>query len=380
MLGAVNPEASQEDTALTSSVRETIVTMGPDALTPLIAEWRRVQTELADKFSVAPNDRVRAGFVSFTRDYSHPSAIVSAGELTRRAGLLKLDLPENAQAMKVLVSRDTMELIAARRNTLRATADLLRAHDVPQLDFSQLIFNGDFSGAHLKSANLSHADLGGADLSRADLTGANLSKSNLNIAKMAGATLVNANFNELDTGDGADLSGTNLRGATFVRARALRIRLQNADLTNADLTEAAMTEANMSGADLAGARLTRTVLTGADLSNVRNVGAIADIQYANLRSARGLSNADKATTTTRGAQWNETVAIGLDASPSADRFPGPFQQQIRYDERWRALVWTGGKMSPQHYDELRGLSNDVAYMNAVLALRYQTFYASLDTP
>ena len=153
-----------------------------------------------------------------------------------------------------------------------------------------ILTDSNFTGAQLERAVLIGADLTRVDFSRAALDGADLSHATLRRTTLSNVSLLNAglsraNFFEADLFD-ASLVGANLAGAFLCAADLSGANLVGAALTEADFSLRARPPASRldvvgdsrvldlrdeSGADLSLTRLIEADLSGADLSQARNL-------------------------------------------------------------------------------------------------------------
>jgi uncharacterized protein YjbI with pentapeptide repeats len=123
------------------------------------------------------------------------------------------------------------------------------------------------SDADLRDVEQSFTDLWRADLSFTDLSGANL-KGDLSRADLSGADLSDANLHD------ALLIGADLGGADLIEADLRGANLSGADLSRADLSGADLSKANLSKADL-------SLIVGGNLK--------ADLRFADLSGAVGVT-------------------------------------------------------------------------------------------
>lgn len=116
--------------------------------------------------------------------------------------------------------------------------------------------------------------LDGADFTQADLTGANLRGTSLEGALLDGASLKDADLSECRL-QGSTLVGADARGSLFVKtllagAQASQLNAMNAILQRADLSGFRAAEANFYGADLSRVVFDdQTLLPGANLDRAR---------------------------------------------------------------------------------------------------------------
>jgi hypothetical protein len=97
------------------------------------------------------------------------------------------------------------------------------------------------------------------------------------------------------------------------------------------------------------------------------------IRQTNLKDVKGISSQDLEHAKSMGAEFGNRVAVALGKLPSDLHFPPRFKGRIDYDRAAKPLIWDG-VMSRAEYTELRNLSGDVSYGNAILNLFGQAFW------
>ena len=377
VLGAVDQVPPREDTAFTAIVMEMLLGAGPDAVSPLVAEWRRIRGELRSRFGSFPK-KERDDLMRFLYRELSPTEPIGAESLTRRAIKWGVVSANDTGILKELEKNETVELVSARRNIMRVLAGLLRAHRIEKLDLSGLTIRGDFHAAKLPQANLSDSDLDSVDLTGSDLSAADLSRTRLNNTILSDANLSDAKLTEIGIADGADFSRANLRGADLSRSRAIQARFEASSLRLADLTEAVLNKSNFSGADFTGTRLSYALMRETKLADLRGFEQIADMYFTNMRGSSGLSTAQVQEAKARGAVWDDTVGIALKHLPAEVIFPRALADRIRYRADKATLIWSGGRMERDAYQTLRDLGqSDATYGNTIFWLNRLSLY--LDT-
>ena len=178
-------------------------------------------------------------------------------------------------------------------------------------DIEKLAPGADLRGAQLRGAKLAGRDLRGIDLRNASLQGADLEGANLEGAKLDGARLDRCRLVR------ARLHGSSLKDAVLDDVRATEVVLSSADATSsrwvgadlrggvfdnailreADLSAARLSQVNFSNADLSFAVLEQTDLVGAKLAE-------ATVEGLEAEGALGLSGAEMAALESRGARVN----------------------------------------------------------------------------
>lgn len=125
--------------------------------------------------------------------------------------------------------------------------NLLRQHNIRQLQQTKKCFNCNLSQVNLAGADLTGVNLRSANLQEADLRGANLAGAMLEWADLRGANLA-----------GANLAGANLGNASLHETNFHSSNLQKSNLRGTDLRDANLSHANLVQASIE--RMSRTAI------------------------------------------------------------------------------------------------------------------------
>lgn len=396
-LGSVNPVTGREDFQFTNAVKDSLKQIGPASVTPLLRDVRRIQSEVKNAFPRNVWSDSLDGllqkilFTPLVARASSPDEVANAFPNFIKE---KLSEQELSALANLLFGPDFRTQIIANKNAVEVIAYSLKESEFDALDLTGMYLSGDFSRANLTGANLaggylagadlsasrlSRADLAGANftdanLSRADLRGADFRRADLNIAKLSGSILADADLSDV-TADGADMSETDLRGANLTDGRLLRVNFSRSNMQGAVLTGAKLNGSDFSGADLDGAMMRRAILAEADLSKAGGVQGIDDFTFALLGRSIGLSQEDRDHARSRGAEFGDRVAVELDRMPSGIDLPAGFKDRLSHDADANLLIWTGEAMTWDEANQLRELTDDVMFNNAVMSLKYETYWA-----
>jgi len=395
-LGAIDQTTLREQAEFTNVVKDALRQIGKEAVSPLVRELKRIQMEIASNYpqKLWSNSKARISKAFLNLDSFHLSHEDLKQNLRSELESVQPHLaePEIDSTLNKLFQVKALELRVANKNAQETIADLLRSLEIEKLNLADLYITGNFSGACLRGANLAGADMEraeliGTELQRANLSEANLTTVNLSGARLDGVDLSGANLNITDLSDaslvaanlsdtmadGADLSGANLSKAKLAHARLPGVRFSKCNLAGADLTGGILNRADFSDADLTDATLGLAILKEANLSFIKGFRTVKDLRMTNIKDVKGLSNQDLEYAKSMGAEFANRVAVALNALPSDVHFPGHFEGRIDYDRAAKLLIWDGG-MSRKEYVELRNLSGDVSYGNAILELFGQAFW------
>jgi len=398
-LGAIKSGTRQENAEFTNAVKDSLRQMGADVVPPLLREVRRLQRDVVRVFDKAPLTDGTTSFIQ--RILSDPLSLDRSREVLADdydLGYVREKLPESDFKTLIdnLLEQELLSLVIANKNAVEVLATQLRAYDFDSLDLSGLYLSGDFSSAYLRDANLSDARLEETDFSKADLTGADLRNADLQFANFSDAALRQADLSEsrIDNAiflradffeaklakamaDHADFKGATISDTDLSNARLFSVKFTNSKLNGANLSGAYLNSSDLSGADLTDADFHGAVLRAANLSNVIGFREIADLTLTNLKNVKGLSPEDMEYAKSTGAEFGDRSAVPLDALPSGITLPVHLESKLEYDPDEKLLIWRG-RMSREEETELRELSDDVTFSNAVFDLSAQSYWASRD--
>ncbi|MFN3466256.1 MAG: pentapeptide repeat-containing protein [Candidatus Brocadiales bacterium] len=254
----------EEDTAFTSTVKETLRRMGKDAVYPLIEDLSRRQVEIRGALAIDEDGRLSRLYSSLplavfeSLDKKDGAVRDSLSTIARWNGIGDIKDEEIDVVIKKLegVRASRLGAVIANRNGTDTLAYLLRTQGIKHLK--------------LPDIDLSHTYLLDAKLAGADLRWANLIYAQLNWATIVGSQLL-----------WADLSGADLTGAN----------LSKANLEHANLSDAVLAKAILSGANL----------RDAELGKVKGFKEVKDFNKVDLRGSKGLSKEDLEYARSRGA-------------------------------------------------------------------------------
>ncbi len=225
----------EEDTAFTSTVKETLRRMGKKAVYPLIEDLNRRQVEIRGALVMGEDERLSRLYSSLplsvleVSDGRDGSLRDSLKAIARWNGIEDLKDDEIDLVVRKLESIRSSRpgVVIANRNGSETLAYLLRTQSVKHLKLPDMDLSRTYLlGAKLKGADLRWVNLAYAQLNWAALSGSNLLWASLSDADLTGTSLSKANLEHANLSDAilreADLSGTNLKDANLDKVEGFR--------------------------------------------------------------------------------------------------------------------------------------------------------------